>query len=272
MKMKAIQYEAHRGISSDYPENTMPAFRAAADAGFDMIEFDPKYTSDGEIVILHDKTVGRTARRPDGSPVPDRLASELTFSALRALDFGVGFGARFAGTVIPTFRELCDFALARGIALKVDNVWEKFPPAMQEKLLCEAEASGLGNLLGFTVSDPGRAAVLCRRFPLASIHYDGATDDKSLSELGRTVPADRLTVWVPIGNRQTAFCHHAAASPELLGRIHGMGAKCGVWIFDTPEELAFVRSLGADILETTGKLRPITSRPIGTDTASENPS
>lgn len=45
--------QAHRGVSTDAPENTMAAFREAVKQGYDTIEFDPKFTKDGVCVILH---------------------------------------------------------------------------------------------------------------------------------------------------------------------------------------------------------------------------
>ncbi|MBQ7117600.1 MAG: hypothetical protein IJN88_05260 [Clostridia bacterium] len=50
---------AHRGFSSIKPENTGPAFYAAAEAGFDGYEFDLHTTKDGEWVVIHDDTVDR---------------------------------------------------------------------------------------------------------------------------------------------------------------------------------------------------------------------
>ena len=50
----------HRGDSANYPENTMAAFRAAIEAGADMIETDVRLTRDGVPVLIHDKLVDRT--------------------------------------------------------------------------------------------------------------------------------------------------------------------------------------------------------------------
>ncbi|MBQ3094665.1 MAG: DUF1080 domain-containing protein, partial [Clostridia bacterium] len=45
---------AHRGYSAAAPQNTIPAFRAAIDAGADLIEMDVRQTKDGRVVIYHD--------------------------------------------------------------------------------------------------------------------------------------------------------------------------------------------------------------------------
>jgi glycerophosphoryl diester phosphodiesterase len=45
---------AHRGASSEAPENTLAAFRRAIEVGADMIEFDVRRAPDGRLVISHD--------------------------------------------------------------------------------------------------------------------------------------------------------------------------------------------------------------------------
>ena len=45
---------AHRGASSEAPENTLKAFEKAISLGADMIEFDVRRAGDGTLVISHD--------------------------------------------------------------------------------------------------------------------------------------------------------------------------------------------------------------------------
>jgi glycerophosphoryl diester phosphodiesterase len=49
---------AHRGASSEAPENTLAAFSRAIEVGADMIEFDVRRASDGRLVISHDPIHG----------------------------------------------------------------------------------------------------------------------------------------------------------------------------------------------------------------------
>ena len=74
--------QAHRGVSAEFPENTMVAFQAAADQGYGLIELDPKYTADGQIVMLHDSYLKRTARDADGG-IPAASITELTLAQAR---------------------------------------------------------------------------------------------------------------------------------------------------------------------------------------------
>jgi glycerophosphoryl diester phosphodiesterase len=45
---------AHRGASSELPENTLPAFERAIELGADFVEFDVHARHDGELVVTHD--------------------------------------------------------------------------------------------------------------------------------------------------------------------------------------------------------------------------
>jgi glycerophosphoryl diester phosphodiesterase len=94
---------AHRGDQRIAPENTVPAFRLAAEKGAHQIEFDVTISRDGELVIMHDPTVDRTT---SGSG----LVTELTFAELRSFDAGSWKAPEYAGTHIPTFREVLDAA------------------------------------------------------------------------------------------------------------------------------------------------------------------
>jgi glycerophosphoryl diester phosphodiesterase len=104
---------AHRGEHRAHPENTLPAFQAAIDAGAGFFELDVRTTSDGRLVLMHDATVDRTTNGT--GPV-----RQLTFEQIRALDAGAKFSPQFAGTKVPSFQEA--LALAHGkIGVYVDS-------------------------------------------------------------------------------------------------------------------------------------------------------
>lgn len=94
---------SHRGEHLAHPENTIPAFQAAVDAGADYFELDVRTTSDGKLILMHDGTVNRTTNGTG-------RVREMTFAQIRALDAGVKFDSKFAGTQVPTFEEALNFA------------------------------------------------------------------------------------------------------------------------------------------------------------------
>lgn len=69
------QYIAHRGLWDETaPENTLPAFRNAVNAGFG-IELDVRLTADGKVVVFHDETLERVAG--DVRSIEDMTFDEL---------------------------------------------------------------------------------------------------------------------------------------------------------------------------------------------------
>ena len=101
-----IEVAAHRGNVADYPENTMAAYRSAYEIGADMIELDLHMTKDGEIVLIHDGDLARTA------DVAGEIRS-LTLAEILRADVGIKKGAEFAGTRVPTLREFCEYVAAK---------------------------------------------------------------------------------------------------------------------------------------------------------------
>ncbi|HCY47256.1 MAG TPA: hypothetical protein DHV03_01115 [Alphaproteobacteria bacterium] len=104
---------AHRGMSKDFPENTMPAFEAMLDAGISYLECDLCLTKDEKIIIHHDANVGRTS---DGEgPVRQHLLTDL-----EKLDAGSWKAKRFARTHIPPLTELLNWAMAHQILCNLE--------------------------------------------------------------------------------------------------------------------------------------------------------
>ena len=102
---------SHRGLQSMGPENSFPAFKAAAERGAWAIETDFRMTADGQVVCLHDKTLERTT---DGKG----LIAEKTFEEIRSLK------------VLPvntkTVKKLYDYSKFSAEDLKVPTMDEYF--------------------------------------------------------------------------------------------------------------------------------------------------
>ncbi|GEM_PF-3682341 len=69
---------AHRGNSSEYPENTIPAFKSALSLGVDWIELDAYKTTDGHIVVIHDTDTSRVGDR-------DLQVSSVTYEEVKCV-------------------------------------------------------------------------------------------------------------------------------------------------------------------------------------------
>jgi len=52
-----IKIIAHRGGTTERPENTISAYKRAVELGADMLEIDVRTSSDGVLFILHDTSL-----------------------------------------------------------------------------------------------------------------------------------------------------------------------------------------------------------------------
>jgi len=115
-KLKALAADrplivAHRGDSSEFPENTVPAFESAIFQSAEIIELDVYKTIDGHWVCFHDKTLDRTTNAEVVFGAAGLKIEERTLMELRRLDAGVWKGERFVGVRIPTLEEALEAIL-----------------------------------------------------------------------------------------------------------------------------------------------------------------
>lgn len=176
---------AHRGASAYAPENTVPAFRLAADQHATFVEFDLRFTKDRQIVCLHDDSLERTTDVeevfPDrfrsvagagGQPARRWLLEDFTLAELRTLDAGSWFGPSFRGTRIPTFAETIDSLRGRsGLFIELKSP-EKYP-GIEQMILAELKAKGLDQ----PGADP-RTPVLLQSFTASSLQILAGTGTK----------------------------------------------------------------------------------------------
>ena len=104
---------AHRGVARHYPENTLAALLAAAQAGADAVELDVQFSSDGVPMVLHDALLERTTDHHGdiGTYTAEQLAGVSAHEPQR-------FGNRFLGEHIPSLGQACT-ELARAAPLQV---------------------------------------------------------------------------------------------------------------------------------------------------------
>lgn len=249
-----MKMQAHRGVSTECPENTMPAFERAAAQGYPIIELDPKFTADDVCIVFHDWDLKRTCRTADGCAFETaRPLAEVTWDELKALDAGVWFSEEFAGTKVPLLSEVLAFAKEKGLHIKIDNVFARFPEHQQQLMFDIVEASGAD--AGFTCPDADTVKKVVARFPKAAIHYDGYVDEPTLQQVQALLQENRLIVWLPFDNDITAWCKFPKASKEMCDMAHKYG-EVGVWILHEEADRQAAEAMGADIIETTGSLKP----------------
>ena len=70
-----VKVIAHRGASAVARENTLEAFRLAAELGADWVELDARRTADGHVVVHHDAELadGRVICLLPRAELPDHV-------------------------------------------------------------------------------------------------------------------------------------------------------------------------------------------------------
>jgi glycerophosphoryl diester phosphodiesterase len=231
----------HRGYSAATPENTLTAERSAFDVGADMVELDLQKSSDGQVVVIHDDTVGRTTN----SLTDDRVDS-LTRSDLQQLDAGypARFGSEFAGERIPTLEEILEEARGRG------------------PLLLDQKSS---ILFGSEIA----AALASTGFPLDQV-WTTAWNEAQVADIQLHVPSARIlwtqgapNIWeatmddfldqmeaLGVDGISIVFENYTFSAPGLAAATQERGLLAFAWNFeqtpDTPERMRTAIEIGLD--------------------------
>jgi len=146
---------AHRGYALRYPENTMPALRAAIEAKAGYIEFDVQMTADGVPVLLHDTDLWRTGRL-------DKNIYDMTIEQVMQVEVNedTRLGGRFTDVHIPilsdivellqehpevtAFVELKRASLVRaGVEHMVDRVLDELKPVLSQCVVVSFDPTAL---------------------------------------------------------------------------------------------------------------------------------
>ncbi|OQX61413.1 MAG: hypothetical protein B5M51_07955 [Anaerolinea sp. 4484_236] len=221
---------AHRGASAQAPENTLAAFELAVEQGADAIELDVKLSADGEVVVFHDVSVGRTT---DGSG----RVSDLPLAALRELDAGSFFAEEFRGQRIPTLDEV--FAtVGRKILINVEmRNYTTRRDDLVEKVVALVKKHGLEKRVLFSSFLPRnltRAARLLPETPRGLLALPGI-----------------LGLWIRsfgfvFGPYQALNPALKNVTPQQIERVHRLGRRIYVWTVDEADDMRRLKEWGVD--------------------------
>lgn len=117
---KSVLVVSHRADWRNAPENSLQAIRNCIDMGVDMVEIDLKKTKDGQLILMHDKTIDRTTT---GKGKPE----DYTLAELRQFRLRNGAGHPTAH-LVPTFEEVMNLCKGK-IMVNVDKGYDYFKEA-----------------------------------------------------------------------------------------------------------------------------------------------
>lgn len=219
---------AHRGAAGTRPELTRPAFERALELGVDMIELDVQLTRDGQLVVLHDRTLGRTVA---GSGA----VRERTLAELQGLDAGGWFDARWAGARVPSLAEVLGWTAGRAEL----NVEIKSPESDWA-----ATAAALVALLGASGRLERTIISSFQMGALAAVRARSAA--ARLGVLWQTTDFDPM--WAEAEALGAVAVHPlwSLVDAGFVAAARARGRRVLVWTVNDPQAIAELVALGVD--------------------------
>jgi glycerophosphoryl diester phosphodiesterase len=226
---------AHRGASHDAPENTLAAFRRAADERADLVELDVQETSDGVVVVAHDSDLMKVGNSP-------LKIWEATAEALRQVDIGSYRSAEFSDERVPTLEEALEACRGKArvnIELKEYGHGQR----LAERVVEIVEAAGMQDQI-VTMSLSRDLVEAMKK--LRPEWTSGLLTAKAIGNLSG-LPVDFLAVESGMATRRFIRLAHAAGKPVY------------VWTVNDPQRMIRMIGLGVDGLITD---RPEVARDV----------
>lgn len=216
---------AHRGASSEAPENTLTSFKRALALGVDVIEMDIYLTKDGVPVIHHDDVFGRTI---GGEFL--RKATDLHYKEMQYLEAGEWFHPKFKGEKIPSLEEVLDLLDGKVELMLEIKKHPHTPDKVVEGIFKILKRYKQKQLIGsFDPKIIGQVMKTHPEYPVIGIAEDSAY----------------VQMFLDLGVK------HLALSFELLSEIaikHFQKSGIKIWTFtvDTPEFAKYLASIPID--------------------------
>ncbi|MCZ7545146.1 MAG: glycerophosphodiester phosphodiesterase [Anaerolineae bacterium] len=217
---------AHRGASAYAQENSLAAFRKAAELGADMVEIDIRATADGVPVVSHDSSLKRVFG-VEGN------VGDYTLSQLRAL-------TPADREPIPTLEEVAAECrqLDLGLYLDIKELTAPVAAAIVESL-------DRHHLTRYSIAGSFRAdwlAEIKANFPqiatsilFASVHVDPVL-------LARSINCDYVH---PCWESKTPEPHRLL-TPAWIEKVRAADLGIICWHEERPSEIAALQALGVD--------------------------
>lgn len=231
------QIVAHRGASGSYPENTLPAFEAAMEAGADWLELDVVRARDGTLIVSHDLTVDRCTNGQG-------YIVGMTLQAIKQLDAGSWFDSKFEGVRIPTLQEVIDLTWHHPVGLVIEIKAE----TQNDFVATALAAAALAETRGHYVIESFNADCLRAvkdAFPAALTGFD--LDPKTFDA---TQPLDEFLHPAIHSQADIINQHQSILTGEVVDMLHHHQREVWTWSIHEVDDLHRVVAAGADGIVT----------------------
>ena len=231
-----IQITAHRGYSEIAPENTLLSVEAAIDALADYIEIDVTQTADGVVVLLHDKSLKRTAG-------VNKNIWQVSYDELMEYDIGAYKGEGFAGTTVPTLYDVLCFAKGK-VNFNIEIKYNKYNDGIVERVMMIIEELGMENECVITSSYKKYLE------EVKNFNEDMVTGLIISTIAGADFEEENIDFY---------SVNAGILTENIVAAIHRAGKEVHVWTVDNKRDLERMKQYNVDNIITNN---PITAREI----------
>jgi glycerophosphoryl diester phosphodiesterase len=227
---------AHRGNSSQFPENTIPAFQSAIAQRFDWAELDIYRTKDGKLVVIHDANTGRVGDR-------DMVVQAHTYEELKVVDVAYQFRQKFNLTLTQCPRQTLPL-LEEVLALFSNNSQTKI--SIQPKVDCVKEAvdivtkMGITEKVGFNDGNLKYMMMVKALSPKIRVFWD-RPHDSNIDEDIRIAKSHQFEALV---------INEKGITAEKIQKVKAAGIEMGAWTVNDTETMKRLIRLGVQRLYT----------------------
>ncbi len=226
---------AHRGASAELPENTIAAFRRAAEHGADAVELDVRPCASGELMVFHDDDLGRLTGQPGA-------IEQWSLAALRGVRVA---GAHRLPTLDEVLEELAPTGLGINLELKTNRRTRASLPASLVRALRGHRARDQLLISSF---DPVALALVRRRDP--SLPVGLLFHGQLVRPLARGWAASVLR---PL----SVHPERHLVTAERMAFWRRAGWLVATWTADREAELSRLDALGVDAVITNDPARAL---------------
>lgn len=244
---KRIFVEGHRGARWVLPENTVPSFRHAIDAGADYLELDVAVTKDDVVVVSHDLEIKPSiCKGPAGM---SRVIRQLTLAEIKQFDCGwmanPDFPAQQAlpGTRMPSLEELlAELTPVKGFHF---NIEIKSNPERPELTPSPEEFARqvLALIRRFEIED----RVIVQSFDFRILHaLKAQAPEIPRAALWSSGEETYLEVARRAGDVRVVSPNQSLVTPERVKQAQAAGLQVVPWTANHPEEWQMLIDAGVD--------------------------
>lgn len=223
---------AHRGASGYMPENTLEAFRRAADLGADGVELDIQLTRDGQIVVCHDETIDRTSNGTG-------YIKDYSLKELRQFNFNKTH-PEIEHVDIPTMKEVFELLGPTGLTINIELKTGLFDyDGIEQKIIDLTHEMNFENRViysSFNHYSIERIQKLDPSARTAFLYSDGTID---MPAYGALHHVDALHPWVA-----------NLRYPNYMEECRKRGLEVNVWTANTREDIIACRDAGVHAIIT----------------------